>query len=466
MPALTSPSRALLPISLIHSWVCPPVGHPLWSVPGFCPIARFRVDSHNTDRPPGDTTSYASTPQGSAALAVSWLTHIQTQLRRANNPSAPYVTLFLQNWGITATNAHSLCRHASDATPASGVSSESALDSPYCANGIAANLAWTTTFAETLALLLPSDVYPPHTLLWDWEARVRPFLWFPTPPDGTGSWDAILADSRFSSESITPSYTYEGTDVLTLSNWLTKAESISPDTTSSYWDSSNDSIRNLCHRLSSQIAADALNQALFVPIRASFPSLLTSSYAHTSFESADQWIPDKSTNLGEAPGAPLPLPSYLDYQSPVLYLPSPESFHSNSPFTSWTTHFQINSTSNSTADLLNLTTAMQKRQLTALATSGRPLLPWISTSGYKEDYSGTTIPSTPIISDTQSRQIELARHAYNLGCRDFALFTNLSLPSFSLSQSLPLAQAIAAFPSPSLTRFLPKRIPIRARPTS
>lgn len=452
MPLLYTP-RSACPVPLQHSWSCPPAGHPLWTIPGFCPMVRFRVDAHSSDRPPGDSTTYASTPAGSAALCFSWLRYIQTQLRRHNNPSAPFVSLHLQNWGNTSTtNAYSLLLHPDDSTGSDP-------NTPFTAAGIAANLSWTTTFAEPLASLIDAsdDVLPPYMLTFDHEERFLASSWFPD----TGTWTNLLADSRTSSEEITPTFTVEGSPNPTLSDWLSKAvnsdnDPLSPSTSNTFWEAQNDHIRNFFHRLTVRVWGEALEQALLTPMLASFPSLQTSNWQIAPWLSPSDHIPDKAVNLLEDPGVPLPLPSLFTHASLEPYFRNQPSFTSPSTFALWLAAYNVPSTSDSTHDLRNLHIAMYKRQMDSLTASGIPFILWLPFNGYSADYTGTTIPGTPTLYDTNERINAIALHAASCGNPDIIYWHNTTSTRFTYSSLLNNAITIARSSTPRSTRTLPR----------
>lgn len=446
---LTHTPRNQGPDLLQHCWACPPADSPLWYLAGFCPIARFRVDVHSSDRPPGDTTTYAATPAGSAALAFSWLRYIQGKLRAANNPSWRFVGLFLQNWGYkNHTNAHSLLLHPDDDLAWTD-------NTPFTANGIAANLAWTTIFAEALAALLDAspDVYPPHILVWDHEERFLPSSWF--PDDNT--WTALLADERFGSETITPTFMVDGSPVVTFEDWLSKAvntsnDPLNPSTANSYWHASNNHIRNFFYRFNFRVYAEALDQALIAPMRASFPDILACNWSIQPWLSALDVIPDKASNLLEEPGIPLDMPTSFDYATLNPYQRSRETFDTTNSFALFCRAYQVPETFDTPTDFKNLHLSLYKKQFASLEASGIPLFLWLPFTNSEETYTSTSIPGNPTFRETNERIFKSVHDAYSHGCRDMAHWMNTNASKFNWANNIALARQIATLspttPSP------------------
>lgn len=368
--------------------------HPLWTIDGFLPIARCRVDAF--DLPPG-AAPHAFTPVGVAENILAWVKYCDTR-RTAAGKTYEHWTFFLQNWGVENVNnylsdrenAFGLCLNWRDAVKNDQlVDPRSACNVFYCEQGIEVNRTWTRAFLESLASLLESEnLYAPFEVHFDWESLIRSSWSIPTPPTEKGSWNYMLEDPRYSTELIDGNKTLQ-------EYWDSAFNSSGLDLTFNdqqyVWNTSNIEFRVWYHGISMQVADYAIDEALYRPVREKFPGTECGNYLIYPKDKNHPTFFDKA-NEPNGPFNPF-LMDRADFGAITAYpFPNAAFQDSGSLFANWLTRYNITPTGNDHADMTTLVMKAIKQDIrnTYLANPSKPLSIWMGFEGMGSDHpSGT-----------------------------------------------------------------------------
>jgi len=301
----------------------------------------------------------------------------------SRNLSSDQICILLQNLGVGGapgargwkwrqknTKMSALWAH-----PADGLSDRSAYKwwrTPWMEHGVADTRQWMNEFIEQYKHRQQTDNVPAPSRFYQDIEWFKPGVWL----GGHKTWPGIQQDPRFESQPLL------GFDGRTLGNLYREAGEPSVDVTVAVHQKPNDAWRCWYENVSKQVAAAALNEAIYIPVREAWPSVPCTNYATAECHSTC-----KETG---GPLRVIEMKVFADVMAPVFYganrhvLPDVKRTQENWPMV----------TVESSIKSLNLLSKC----------SDLPIVPWIHLPG--QEHPSGNITTGALTRDLMQRALE------------------------------------------------------------
>lgn len=401
----------------VYCWSMPSsTSHGLWLYAR--PILRIIVDDVSSVSfiPPGDS-AHTLNAAGRAECFAAWYDYYASVYAGLGLSLGPVAATLMNlayantsDYTTDRTNNPALMMKWEDRVTTGGLTAQSAVNTFYSANGIAAVLAEMQSFLAALAAYTQVSI---HTWIQDsgTESNAALNLDILLPGSTPNPWTEMVADARYTTELI------DGAN--TLSDLFT-AWGGSVSTGLSIYNAANLNFRNFAMNLAAQTWVYALAQAIAAPIADYFPASRIGDYG--IFAAADLQRTQAGRATYEYADVSLPGPRFI--QEPVFYPMRDLDFQgTGNSLSDNLTKWGLTTSGDTATDYWNVTKANYRAALRSMrgANPGAEVVPWMPYAGWVEDCT-TTLGITFTLSIAQLT--ELYELCIDEGVRRFAQFFN------------------------------------------